>query len=111
MKGFVLGILFGIGVGLLFAPMPGGQARRILEGLSVSELVGQYAQQIFSALSQSSTSVGNLTQFSVGQLIEEKGSTFKSLAELVVNKVMENGSVINNLGNILNQVVSDTRAS
>jgi gas vesicle protein len=110
MKGFVPGILLGIAIGFLFAPMSGEEARRILKNLAGNELVGQYTQQIFSGFSQTSTSLGDLTQFSITRLIEENSSTLRSLAELALNKMTEEGSTFNNLGNMLDRVVSGVRA-
>ncbi|MBV8694051.1 MAG: YtxH domain-containing protein [Chloroflexi bacterium] len=109
MKGFFPGLLLGIALGLLFAPMSGEEARRILRNMSATELVSQYAQQIIGSLSQGSTSFGDLTQFSVSRIIEENGSTFKSLAELVVNRATEDGSAFNSIGNMLDRVVGGVR--
>ena len=109
MKGFIPGLLLGIGLGLLFAPMPGEDARRILRNMSGTELVSEYAQQIINSLSQGSTSLGDLTQFSVSRIIEENGSTFMSLADLLLNKVAVDGSAFNSIGSMLDRVVGSVR--
>src|SRR6266480_4844396 len=97
MKSFIRGMLFGVGIGLLVAPMRGEEMRRLvgerlqeLRGyLPENEQLNQYVQQVTDRVSQAS---GNLSD----------------LAQQASSKVKETGSQLGNLGQQATATVRQT---
>ncbi|SRR6266496_1630400 len=97
MKSFIRGMLFGVGIGLLVAPMRGEEMRRLvgerlqeLRGyLPENEQLNQYVQQVSDRVSQAS---GNLSD----------------LAQQATSKVKETGSQLGNLGQQATATVRQT---
>ena len=87
MKQFITGLLLGLGIGLLVAPVTGEEARRrlverfneLLGYIPENEQLNQYVQQVTERVSQTS---GNL----------------KDYAQQAVSKVKDTGSSLGELG-------------
>jgi gas vesicle protein len=87
MKRFITGILLGLGIGLLIAPMTGEETRRrlverfneLLGYIPENEQLNQYVQQV----------TGHVTQ---------TGSNLKDYAQQAVSKVKDTGSSLSELG-------------
>lgn len=70
MNSFFKGMLFGVGVGLLVAPMRGDEMRRLLSQrleeirgyLPESDQLNQYTQQISGRVSQTASNLKDYTQ-------------------------------------------------
>lgn len=95
MKGFTRGVLVGIGVGLLVAPMKGEEMRRLLNE-RFSELRG-YLQE--------NPQLNDYVQ-QVSSRVTQTGSTLKDYAQQAVSKVKETGS---NLGELAQKATSDVK--
>lgn len=96
MKAFTRGVLVGIGVGLLFAPMKGEELRRVL-GERARELrnslppdANQYVQQVAERVSQTG---GNLRDYAQQALskVKDTGNTIGGLAQQSVQEVKQTG--------------------
>ena len=95
MNNFVKGVLVGVGIGLLFAPMRGEELRRRLSErfnewrgyLPENAQLNQYVQQVSDRVSQT-------------------GSDLKGYAQQAVNKVKETGG---NLGDLAQQATSSVK--
>ncbi len=87
MKRFITGVLLGLGIGLLVAPMRGEEARRqlverfngLLGYIPENEQLNQYVQQVSERVSQT-------------------GSNLKDYAQQAVSKVKDTGSSLGELG-------------
>jgi len=87
MKGFITGLLLGLGVGILIAPMRGEETRRQLAErfaemrgyLPENEQFNEYVQQVSGRVSQT-------------------GSNLKDYAQQAVSKVKDTGSTLGELG-------------
>ena len=105
MKSFIRGILFGVGIGLLVAPMRGEEMRRLvgerlqeLRGyLPENEQLNQYVQQVSDRVSQASGNLSDLAQQATSK-VKETGSQLGGMAQQASSKVKETGSQLGNLG-------------
>jgi len=87
MKRFITGVLLGVGIGLLVAPVTGEEARRrlverfneLLGYIPENEQLNQYVQQVTERVSQT-------------------GSNLKDYAQQAVSKVKDTGSSLGELG-------------
>jgi len=87
MKGFITGLLVGLGIGLLVAPMRGEETRRQLAErfaelrgyIPENEQFNDYMQQVSGRVSQT-------------------GSNLKEYAQQAVSKVKDTGSTLGELG-------------
>ncbi len=87
MKRFFTGVLLGLGIGLLVAPVTGEEARRrlverfneLLGYIPENEQLNQYVQQVSERVSQT-------------------GSNLKDYAQQAVSKVKDTGSSLGELG-------------
>jgi gas vesicle protein len=87
MKRFITGVLLGLGIGLLVAPMSGEEARRqlaarfneLLGYIPENEQLNEYVQQVTDRVSQT-------------------GSNLKDYAQQAVSKVRDTGSSLGELG-------------
>src|SRR6266568_4636476 len=88
MKSFIRGMLFGVGIGLLVAPMRGEEMRRLvgerlqeLRGyLPENEQLNQYVQQVSDRVSQASGNLSDLAQQATSK-VKETGSQLGDLAQ------------------------------
>lgn len=95
MNGFFRGLLFGVGIGLLIAPMRGQEMRRLLNerfqelsgALPENEQMNQYTQQVSNRVAQTA---GNLKGYA-----QQAASTVRSSAS--------------NLGTIAQNATSDVK--
>jgi gas vesicle protein len=115
MKSFIRGMLFGVGIGLLVAPMRGEEMRRLvgerlqeLRGyLPENEQLNQYVQQVSDRVSQAS---GNLSDLAVQATskVKETGGQLGDLAQQASSKVKETGSQLGTLGQQATETVRQT---
>ncbi len=115
MKSFIRGMLFGVGIGLLVAPMRGEEMRRLvgerlqeLRGyLPENEQLNQYVQQVSDRVSQAS---GNLSDLAVQATskVKETGSQLGDLAQQASSKMKETGSQLGTLGQQATETVRQT---
>src|SRR5467141_4105331 len=100
MKSFIRGMLFGVGIGLLVAPMRGEEMRRLvgerlqeLRGyLPENEQLNQYVQQVSDRVSQAS---GNLSDLAVqaSSKVKETGSQLGTLRQQATETVRQTAQV------------------
>ena len=115
MKSFIRGILFGVGIGLLVAPMRGEEMRRLvsqrlqeLRGyLPENEQLNQYVQQVSDRVSQASGNLSDLAQ-QASSKVKETGSQLGDLAQQASSKVKETGSQLGTLGQQATETVRQT---
>ena len=115
MKSFIRGMLFGVGIGLLVAPMRGEEMRRLvgerlqeLRGyLPENEQLNQYVQQVSDRVSQASGNLSDLAQ-QASSKVKETGSQLGDLAQQASSKVKETGSQLGNLGQQATATVRQT---
>ncbi len=115
MKSFIRGMLFGVGIGLLVAPMRGEEMRRLvgerlqeLRGyLPENEQLNQYVQQVSDRVSQAS---GNLSDLAVQATskVKETGSQLGDLAQQASSRVKETGSQLGTLRQQATETVRQT---
>ena len=103
MNGFFKGVMVGVGVGLLIAPMTGEEMRRQL-GERIATLRGYLPEGANAQLSQ-------YTQ-QVSDRVAQTGSNLKSYAQQAASKVKETGSTLGDLaqkaGSDVKQTAQDT---
>ena len=115
MKSFIRGMLFGVGIGLLVAPMRGEEMRRLvgerlqeLRGyLPENEQLNQYVQQVSDRVSQASGNLSDLAQQATSK-VKETGSQLGDLAQQASSKVKETGSQLGTLGQQATETVRQT---
>ena len=115
MKSFIRGMLFGVGIGLLVAPMRGEEMRRLvgerlqeLRGyLPENEQLNQYVQQVSDRVSQASGNLSDLAQQATSKM-KETGSQLGDLAQQASSKVKETGSQLGTLGQQATETVRQT---
>ena len=98
MKSFVRGVLVGVGVGLLVAPMKGEEMRRLLAerfaelrgNLSENEQLNQYVQQISERVTQASSNLKGYAQQAVSK-VKDTGSSSGELAQKAATDVKQTG--------------------
>ena len=115
MKSFLRGMLFGVGIGLLVAPMRGEEMRRLvgerlqeLRGyLPENEQLNQYVQQVSDRVSQASGNLSDLAQ-QASSKVKETGSQLGDLAQQASSKVKETGSQLGTLRQQATETVRQT---
>ena len=96
MKAFTRGVLLGVGVGLLFAPMKGEDLRRLLNERftefrnSLPTEANQYVQQIGERVSATSDNLRGYAQQAVSK-VKDTGNTLGDLAQRSVQEVKQTG--------------------
>jgi len=97
MKGFVRGVLVGVGVGLLIAPMTGEEMRRQL---------AQRAAKMRSYLPEDANA--QLSQYTqqITERVSQTGSNLKGYAQQAATKVKETGTT---LGDLAQKATSDVK--
>src|SRR6266702_3823594 len=96
MKSFIRGMLFGVGIGLLVAPMRGEEMRRLvaerlqeLRGyLPENEQLNQYVQQVSDRVSQASGNLSDLAQQATSK-VKETGSQLGTLGQQATETVRQ----------------------
>ena len=100
MKSFIRGMLFGVGIGLLVAPMRGEEMRRLvgerlqeLRGyLPENEQLNQYVQQVSDRVSQASGNLSDLAQ-QASSKVKETGSQLGTLGQQATETVRQTAQV------------------
>lgn len=98
MKRFIRGMLVGVGIGLLVAPMRGEEMRRLLGErfaelrgyLPENEQVNQYIQQISDRVSQTSSNLKGYAQQAASK-VKETSSTLGNLTQKAATDVKQTG--------------------
>ena len=98
MKSFIRGMLVGVGVGLLVAPMRGQDMRNVLRErfeelrgyLPENEQLNQYVQQVSSSVSQTSSNLKGYAQQAAAKM-KDTGSGLGELAQKSTNDVKQTG--------------------
>ena len=98
MKGFFRGMLVGVGVGLLIAPMRGQDMRNVLRQrfeelrgyLPENDQLNQYVQQVSSSVSQTSSNLKSYAQQAAARM-KDTGSGLGELAQKATNDVKQTG--------------------
>ena len=98
MKRFIRGVLVGVGIGLLIAPMRGEEMRRMLAErfselrgyLPENEQLNQYAQQVSDRVSQTGSNLKDYAQQAVSK-VKETGNTLGDLAQKATSDVKQTG--------------------
>jgi gas vesicle protein len=112
MGGFFKGLLVGMGVGLLVAPMKGEDMRRLAReryevlrsSLPENEQLMQAGQQFAAGVSQRASQLKDYSQQAASKL-KDTGS---NLAQQATSKAKDTGS---NLGNLAQQATSKAKQS
>jgi len=95
---FLNGILVGVGIGLLVAPMKGEEMRRLAReryeelrsGLPDNEQLKQAGQQIAAGVSQTASQLKDYTQQAVSKA-KDTGSSLGDLAQQATREVKQTG--------------------
>ena len=98
MKRFIRGVLVGIGIGLLIAPMRGEEMRRLLAErfsdlrgyLPENEQLNQYAQQVSERVSQTGGNLRDYAQQAVSK-VKDTGSSLGELGQKAGSDVKQAG--------------------
>ena len=98
MKGFVTGLLFGLGIGLLVAPMRGEETRRQLADrfaemrgyLPENEQFNEYVSQVSGHVSQAGSNLKDYAQQAVSK-VKDTGGTLGDLAQKATVDVKQTG--------------------
>lgn len=98
MSRFLNGILVGVGIGLLIAPMKGEEMRRLLReryqelrsSLPDNEQLKQAGQQVASGVSQTAGQVKDYTEQAASQ-VKATGSSLGDLAQQAAREVKQTG--------------------
>ena len=98
MKSFIRGMLVGIGVGLLVAPMRGQDMRNVLRQrfeelrgyLPENDQLNQYVQQVSSSVSQTSSNLKSYAQQAAARM-KDTGSGLGELAQKATSDVKQTG--------------------
>ena len=98
MKGFITGLLVGLGIGLLVAPMRGEETRRQLAErfaemrgyLPENEQFNEYVQQVTGRVSQTSSNLKDYAQQAVSK-VKDTGSTLSELGQKAGTDVKQAG--------------------
>ena len=96
MNSFVKGILVGVGIGLVVAPMRGEEMRRLLAErfqelsgyLPENEQMNQYVQQVSDRVSQASNNLGDLAQQAASK-VKDTGSSLSNIAQQATSTVKQ----------------------
>lgn len=98
MKRFITGLLFGLGIGLLIAPMRGEETRRQLAErfaemrgyLPENEQFNEYVQQVSDRVSQTSSNLKDYAQQAVSK-VKDTGNTLSELGQKAGTDVKQTG--------------------
>ena len=98
MNSFVKGMLLGVGIGLLVAPMKGEEMRRLLRerfeelrtNLPENEQLNQYVQQVSNRVSQTSSTLKDYAQQAAAKM-QSTASDLKGLAQQAGSEVKQTG--------------------
>lgn len=96
MKAFARGVLVGVCVGLLFAPMKGEDLRRLLNERfaelrnSLPADANQYVQQVGERVSQTGGNLRGYVQQAASK-VKDTGNTLSDLAQRSVQEVKQTG--------------------
>ncbi|HLH61926.1 MAG TPA: hypothetical protein VKV20_09595 [Ktedonobacteraceae bacterium] len=98
MNSFFKGVLVGVGVGLLVAPMRGEEMRNLLRErfeelrgyLPENEQLNQYVQQVSSSVSQTSSNLKSYAQQAAAKM-KDTGMGLGELAQKATNDVKQTG--------------------
>ena len=115
MKGFITGLLLGLGIGLLVAPMTGEEARRrlverfneLMGYIPENEQLNQYLQQVSSHVSQTSSNLKDYAQQAVSK-VKDTGSSLGELGQKAGSEVKQAGQ---NVVETTKQTVKSARQS
>ncbi len=96
MNSFVKGVLVGVGVGLLVAPMRGQEMRNMLGQrfeemrgyLPENEQMNQYMQQVSTRVSQASNNLSGLAQQAADK-VKDTGSSLGNMAQQATSTVKQ----------------------
>ena len=98
MKRFITGLLFGLGIGLLVAPMRGEETRRQLAErfaemrgyLPENEQFNEYVQQVSDRVSQTSSNLKDYAQQAVSK-VKDTSNTLSELGQKAGTDVKQTG--------------------
>ena len=98
MQRFIRGVLIGVGIGLLIAPMKGEEMRRLLAErfeelrgyLPENEQLNQYAQQVSDRVSQTRSNLKDYAQQAASK-VKETGTTLGDLTQKATSDVKQAG--------------------
>ena len=98
MKRFITGLLFGLGIGLLIAPMRGEETRRQMAErfaemrgyLPENEQFNEYVQQVSDRVSQTSSNLKDYAQQAVSK-VKDTGNTLSELGQKASTDVKQTG--------------------
>ena len=98
MNSFVKGLLVGVGVGMIVAPMRGEEMRRLLGQrmqemrgyLPENEQVNQYVQQVSDRVTQASSDLKDYAQQAASK-VKDTRSSLGTLAQQAAGKVKQTG--------------------
>jgi gas vesicle protein len=98
MNSFVKGLLVGVGVGMVVAPMRGEEMRRLLSQrmqevrgyLPENEQVNQYVQQVSDRVTQASSDLKDYAQQAAGK-VKDTSSSLGNLAQQASTRVKQTG--------------------
>ena len=98
MKKFITGLLLGLGIGLLIAPMRGEETRRQLAErfaemrgyLPENEQFNEYVQQVSDRVSQTSSNLKDYAQQAVSK-VKDTGNTLSELGQKAGTDVKQAG--------------------
>lgn len=96
MRTFTKGMLIGVGVGLLIAPMTGEEMRRLINQRftdlrnSLPENANQYVQQVTERVSQTSSHLRDYAQQAASKM-KDTGNTLGDLAQRSAQEVKQTG--------------------
>ena len=101
MNSFVKGVLVGVGIGLVVAPMRGDEMRQLLSErfqsfrgyLPENEQMNQYMQQVSDRVSQASSDLQGYAQQAASKM-KDTGSTLGDLAQQAGNSVKQTGQSV-----------------
>src|SRR5579885_3888814 len=96
MRSFTKGVLVGIGIGLMIAPMTGEEMRRLINQRftdlrnSLPENANQYVHQVTERVAQTGGNLRDYAQQAVSK-VKDTGSTLGDLAQRSVQEVKQAG--------------------
>jgi len=98
MKKFITGLLLGLGIGLLIAPMRGEETRRQLAErfaemrgyLPENEQFNEYVQQVSDRVTQTSSNLKDYSQQAVSK-VKDTGNTLSELGQKAGTDVKQTG--------------------
>lgn len=100
MNSFLKGVLVGVGIGLVVAPMRGEEMRRLLAErfqklrgyLPENEQMNQYVQQVSGRVSQASNNLGDMAQQAASK-VKDTGSSLSGLAQQATSTVKQTAKI------------------